>query len=115
MAINSLTTATRDLATLFGIGAVGRLSDAELLRRFAEGRGGAESEAAFEVIVARHGPMVLGVCRRAIGDSHAAEDAFQATFLILARKAPSVRVDDSLGHGSTASASVSRDGQGPSS
>jgi RNA polymerase sigma factor (sigma-70 family) len=95
--INSLITARNDLTTLFGAGAIGRLSDAELIRRFVEGRGSAESEAAFEIIVARHGPMVLGVCRRALCDAHAAEDAFQATFLILARKARSVRVGDSLG------------------
>ncbi len=97
MAMKSFATARRDLAILFDVGSVGRLSDAELVRRFAEGRGSAESEAAFAVIVARHGPMVLGVCRRALCDHHAAEDAFQATFLILARRAPSVRVDDSLG------------------
>jgi RNA polymerase sigma factor (sigma-70 family) len=89
--------ASRDLATLFEVGAVGLLSDADLLRRFHEARGDARSEAAFEAIVARHGPMVLGVCRRVLGDVHDAADAFQATFLILARKAPTVRVDGSLG------------------
>ncbi len=60
-------------------------SDAELLALFAAG--GTEPEAAFRELVARHGPMVLGVCRRLLGDAHAAEDAFQATFLVLARRA----------------------------
>ncbi len=97
MMIVPSSTAERHLATLFGIGALGQLPDAELLACFASGQGDAVSEASFEAIVARHGPMVLGVCRRILGDAHAAADAFQATFLILARKAPSLRVGESLG------------------
>ena len=89
--------AGRDLATLFEAGAVGGGDDAELLRTFAGGPGTAAGEAAFRAILARHGPMVLGVCRRVVGDYHAADDAFQATFVILARKAHSVWVDGSLG------------------
>ena len=86
-----------DLATLMNLGAVGLLTDAELLSRFASGRANAATEAAFAALVRRHGPMVLGVCRRVVGEPHGAEDAYQAVFLVLARKAPSVRLEGSLG------------------
>src|SRR6516165_4226994 len=68
-------------------------SDAILLDRFIE----QWDQAAFRDLVGRHGPMVLGVCRRILRDPHAAEDAFQATFLLLARKAGSVRKRGSIG------------------
>src|SRR5262249_28186951 len=58
---------------------------------------GTAAETSFEALLDRHGPMVWGVCRRLLGDAHEAEDAFQATFLVLVRKAGSVRVDRSLG------------------
>ncbi|MCI0380050.1 MAG: sigma-70 family RNA polymerase sigma factor [Gemmataceae bacterium] len=67
-------------------------SDAALLERFIRTR----DQDAFASLVARHGPMVLGVCRRLLGDLHAADDAFQATFLVLARKAGSIRPRDAL-------------------
>src|SRR4051812_41594555 len=86
----------RDVHTLFKLGTMAGLSDGELLERFA-GRGDEAAEAAFAVLVARHGPMVLGVCRRALNDPNDVNDAFQATFLVLVRKADSVRVEGSLG------------------
>ena len=55
-------------------------------------------EVVFEAIVQRHGPMVWGVCRRVLRDHHDAEDAFQATFLVLARKAASVMPREKLGN-----------------
>src|SRR4051812_45976040 len=64
----------------------GCLSDTQLLERFVS----SHDEAAFELLLWRHGPTVLGVCRRLLSDPHDAEDAFQATFLVLARKAGSI-------------------------
>src|SRR5262245_46095639 len=63
------------------------LPDDELLNRYVNGR----DEAAFEALVRRHGRMVIGVCRRILGDIPDIEDAFQATFLILIRKAASLQ------------------------
>ncbi|QDV38204.1 sigma-70 family RNA polymerase sigma factor [Tautonia plasticadhaerens] len=87
----------KQVGAIFRGGSVAALTDGELLERFADRADEEAAEAAFEAIVARHGPMVLGVCRRVVPDPIDAEDAFQATFLVLARKAGSVRVDDSAG------------------
>jgi RNA polymerase sigma factor (sigma-70 family) len=75
---------------LFQFGAVGTLSDAQLLDRFVTRRD-ASAEAAFAELVNRHGPMVLRVSRSVLHDRHDAEDAFQAVFLILANRAGSIR------------------------
>ena len=83
----------RQIDQLFGTGTVAGLSDAQLLGRFRIDR----DETAFVALVARHGPMVLAVCRGVLRDPHAAEDAFQATFLILVRRAGSLWVGESLG------------------
>ena len=85
----------RQFRQLFSLGAVGQTTDAQLLAQFLA-RQDAGAEVAFEVLVERHGPMVLRVCRGVLRDEHAAEDAFQATFLVLARKARSIWVKDSL-------------------
>ncbi|WP_169973724.1 sigma-70 family RNA polymerase sigma factor [Tautonia rosea] len=88
----------RQIGVIFRGGTVVGLGDEELLERFVDRDDRAVAEAAFQAIVTRHGPMVLSVCRRSLSDPADAEDAFQATFLVLARKARSVRVrDGSLG------------------
>src|SRR5947209_5401395 len=68
-------------------------ADQQLLERFVR----QQDEAAFTALLERHGPMVLGVCRRALHDEHLAEDVLQATFLVLARNAGAVRKRPSLG------------------
>ena len=96
MAIRPKGAIQRQLRTVFNLGAIRELTDGQLLERFATRRGEA-AELAFAALVERHGPMVLRVCEHALGDRHDAEDSFQATFLILVKKARSLWVRDSLG------------------
>lgn len=84
--------ALRHIHVLYQGGAVGGLTDGQLLERFA----GSHDETAFTALVERHGPMVLHVCRGVLNDPHDAQDAFQAAFLVLARKAGSIRKRESV-------------------
>src|SRR5262245_54612396 len=86
----------RQFRTLFNLGTVGELADGQLLERFATERGEA-AELAFAALVERHGPMVLRVCRGVLGDTNDAQDAFQATFLVLVKRARRLWVRESLG------------------
>jgi RNA polymerase sigma factor (sigma-70 family) len=87
-----LTDVLHHVRKLTGTPPAADLTDGELLERFCR----AGEETAFALIVQRHGPLVLNVCRRVALDSHDAEDAFQATFLVLVRKARAVRKQSSL-------------------
>ena len=86
----------RDIQSLFDTGTASGLSDRQLLERFASRRD-ASAEAAFEALVLRHGPMVLRVCRNVLGDCTDAQDAFQATFLVLVKRSGSIRRLESVG------------------
>src|SRR5215213_4140313 len=88
--VNSVLGRVRKLATS---PAQRELSDGQLLRRFAA----EQDDTAFEALLSRHGAMVLGVCRRVLRNQHDAEDAFQAAFLVLARKAGSICKQESVG------------------
>jgi DNA-directed RNA polymerase specialized sigma24 family protein len=72
---------------------LGQRTDGELLNRFVTQK----EEAAFALLVERHGRMLVGVCQRILGDPLLAEDSFQATFIVLARRASSLDVNSSLG------------------
>jgi DNA-directed RNA polymerase specialized sigma24 family protein len=85
-------TVIQQLAQLFRDGSATGLTEGELVQRFT--RDGDES--AFAAILARHGPMVLGVCRQLLHDPNDVDDAFQATFLVMVRKAGSLRRSDLL-------------------
>ncbi len=92
MAANALERVFRHLRTLAAVEQCRDLSDSDLLERFiAE-----DDEAAFTLLVQRHGGMVLHVCRRVLHDAHLAEEAFQATFVVLGRQASSIRKRRSL-------------------
>jgi RNA polymerase sigma factor (sigma-70 family) len=89
--------AGRQFDVIWASGTLPELSDSQLLSRYVGARGGDTlAEVAFRELVNRHGPMVMGVCRQILRNHHDADDAFQATFLVLVRKASSIRVDDSL-------------------
>jgi RNA polymerase sigma factor (sigma-70 family) len=96
MAGGSSVALLRDIQTLFDAGTACGLSDRQLLEQFALRRD-ATAEAAFEELVLRHGPMVWRVCRNVLPDWNDAQDAFQATFLVLVRRCGSVRGLESLG------------------
>src|SRR5262249_44307554 len=83
------------LRILFKSGTAVGLTDRALLERFVDPER-AQADDAFEALVERHGPMVLRVCNQFLRDRHAAEDAFQATFLVLAQRAQTIRKRDSL-------------------
>ena len=83
----------RHIRSLVAAEWTGHSSDHVLLQRFIQGH----EEPAFAALVRRHGPLVLGVCRRVLHNWHDAEDAFQATFLVLARKAASISKQESVG------------------
>ncbi len=100
----------RQLGAIFDGGAPAGATDGQLLAQYVAGTGpgsGASAgtnttdpagEAAFAALVARHGPMVLSVCRQILDDAQHAEDAFQAVFLVLAKKAQTIRDPDLLGN-----------------
>src|SRR5437879_2018263 len=93
MSSGQLTTVLRHLRRMAHAEGAGEQSDAELLEDFVVRR----VEVAFAALVERHGPMVLGVCRRLLRNEADAEDAFQATFLALARTAHAIDKRASLG------------------
>lgn len=90
---NALSSFIRRLRGSIGVTKAGALSDMQLLERWLTLR----DEAAFEVLLWRHGPMILGVCRRLLNNSADVENAFQATFLLLVRKAAAIRHRESVG------------------
>jgi HlyD family secretion protein len=96
MAGSSSLTIRRDIQTLFDVGTAHGLSDQQLLERFVDRRDAA-ADAAFEMLVLRHGPMVLRLCHNVLSDPNDAQDAFQATFLVLVRRSGSLNRLESLG------------------
>ena len=96
MASGSTGALQRDMGSLFDAGSMTGLTDRDLIERFSGPRTAA-AEAAFEVLVTRHGPMVLRVCRNVLGDLDDAHDAFQATFIVLVKQRGAIRKLESVG------------------
>src|SRR6476469_7319173 len=92
MATNPFVPVLQGIRRMVGLDTAAQSADALLLERFAR----AGDESAFATLVERHSALVWGVCRRVTGDHHDAEDAFQASFLVLARKAASLTRRDRL-------------------
>lgn len=88
--------AFRQVNQLLELGAVGAMSDGQLLDRFVA-RSDAGADVVFEMLVIRHGPMVFRACQNVLRNSHDAEDAFQAVFLVLANRAAVIRRSESVG------------------
>src|SRR6516165_9052184 len=84
---------TQTISRIVGHESIRQQPDQQLLHRFSSHR----DQAAFGTLLRRHGPMVLNVCRGVLGNEVDAEDAFQATFLVLARKAACIRKTSSVG------------------
>lgn len=93
MATGKFNMVSRYLGQFPAMEGIGQLQDGQLLDRYARDR----DEAAFELLVARHGPMVLDVCRRVLHRAEAVQDAFQATFLVFIQKAGSIRKPEQIG------------------
>src|SRR2546423_13758494 len=93
MMVRPLSALIRRLRRAAGPPGEGAPTDGQLLGRWVARR----DEAAFELLLWRHGPMVLGTCRRLLRDGDLAEDAFQATWVVLLNKAGSVRKPEALG------------------
>jgi RNA polymerase sigma factor (sigma-70 family) len=93
MATGQAGTVLRHIRKLIGVPPVGETTDSQLLEQFTA----LQEEPAFTELVRRHGSLVLSVCRGVLHDVHDAEDAFQATFLVLAHKAGSIRKQKSVG------------------
>jgi hypothetical protein len=91
------TGASQKLEQLFRSSTVVGMNDPQLLEQFVTADHG-PAELAFQMIVERHGPMVLRVCQMLLHDVHAAEDAFQATFLVLAKRAGTISSRELLGN-----------------
>ena len=94
MANGQIGTVLRYLRQMVGTGETGDRTDGQLLESFAS----RHEAAAFEALVHRHAPLVWSVCRRILRNEHEAEDAFQATFLVLVKKAPTLDRRGSLGN-----------------